>query len=1088
MGFAHLHARSGFSYGFGVSTPEELVEAAARAKTKALALTDRDGLYGIPRFLKAAEEQGVLPIVGAEVSVKGGGHLVLLAESPEGYQSLCRLITTYRCASEDRRNPVCPLDVLFGHAEGLICLTGATPSGLISHLVLAGHRGEATEVLGHLLQTFGPGNVFVELTDDRSAGSRRRLGRVALFAREQGVPVLATNEVAYLSPRDHRLHEVLVAASNLSGLPGPGYRRTDQLYLKPAEKMKRLFENYPEALGSVAEVAERCSGAVRLTGRVHMPTALLTGVPTGGETPERRLVRLAVGGAKERYGKRPEAKVGHRLRRELRCIFSLGFADYFLVAHEAKEIAEEKGVPVTGRGSVANSLVSYCLGLTDPEPFFNRLLFERFLHEEREDPPDIDLDLDSERRDEVRDELIGRYKRHGVAVASTANTLSLRGAVRVAARALGHPPQQINDLSRHVPTRFRDRDRTLNPVSGWDQALSEPAMRGHPLQDRKKHALLLELSWALAGRLHQAGTHLGGLVFGNEAHHLSELVPLEPSGQPGLLRCQYDKDALEYIGVPKLDLLGLKMHTALRKAGVLASKRLGRKVDPLDPPPDDKGTYALIRTGKNAGIFQLESPGQMHLSRRLRPRRFSDLVAQISLFRPGPVRGDLVTPYVLRRNGLEPFSSPLPELKEILRPTYSVLVYQEQVLEVAHAVARFSLAEGDLIRRAMTKDHGPEGMRKIREEFVGRAVDRGVPEGKAREVFEWMEGFSVYGFSAAHAASFASLSYASAYLRTHFPAEFFCALLNSQPMGFYSPRVLFNEARRAGLGVLPPDVHLSEEGFTVEEDGGALRVGLSYCRGISGKAISSLISGRKKESFSSVADLYQRTGVEKDSLENLVKGGFLDTLSSREADRLRLLEEAQKLPKKRGHDRQPEIPLPHPASWWLARERRDAEYLPLSETQRERMEWETLGLNVNCHPLSPYRTALEELGVAQSEEIERLPHGARARAAGLIESLQCPPTKSGRPVWFLLIEDEWGLLQATIFRSVYERYGDLLHHRGAFLLEGRVENTPKKGFSFVVRSVRDLREVLTGARVPVPRVVSAPGAFLRVGRRGKRAG
>jgi error-prone DNA polymerase len=1081
--FAHLHVRSGFSYGFGVATPEELVETAGEIGVGSMALTDQDGLYGIPRLLKAAEEQGVSPIVGAEVSVKGGGHLVLLAESPDGYRSLCRLITTYRCASEDRRNPVCPLDLLLGYTEGLVCLTGATPSGLIPHLVLAGHRRKATEVLSHLLESFGPENVFVELTNDRTAGSRRRLGRVALFAREKEVPILVTNEVAYATPEDHRLHEVLVAASNLTGLPGPGYRRTDQLYLKPAKNMERLFENYPETLRSVAEVTERCSEAVKLSQKTHMPTALLL----EGETPKKRLIRLVLKGARQRYGK-PDARVRSRLRRELSCIGRLGFASYFLLAHEAKEVAQEKSVAVTGRGSAANSLVSYCLGLTSPEPFSNRLLFERFLHEEREDPPDIDLDLDSERRDDVRDELIQRYERYGVAVAATANTLSLRGAVRVAARALGHSPQEINVLSRHVPTRFRDRDRLLNPVSGWEEALSEPAMRGHPLQDRNKHALLLELSWALAGRLHQAGTHLGGLVFGNEHHHLSELVPLEPSGQLGLLRCQYDKDDLEYIGLPKLDLLGLKMHTALCKAGELVSKRLGRKVDPLGPPPEDKETYALIRTGRNVGMFQLESPGQMHLSTRLKPRRFSDLVAQISLFRPGPVRGDLVTPYVLRRNGLEPFSAPMPELKEILRPTYSVLVFQEQVLEVAHAVAGFSLAEGDLIRRAMTKDHGPEGMRKIREEFVGRAVGRGVPEEKAREVFEWMEGFSVYGFSAAHAASFASFSYASAYIRYHYPAEFFCGILNSQPMGFYSPRVILNEARRVGLGVLPPDVHLSGEDFTVEENGSALRIGLSYCKGLSEKALSSIVSERRKRPFSSVAELYRRTGIEKDSLENLVKGGYLDSLSSRKADRLRLLEEAQKLPKKRGHDRQPEIPIPHPASWWLARERRNAEYLPLSETQRECMEWETLSLNVHRHPLSPYRTALEDLGIIQSEEIRNLPHGVRARAAGLMECLQCPPTKSGRPVWFLLIEDEWGLLQATIFRSVYERYGDLLHHRGAFLLEGRVENTPKKGFSFVVRSVRDLREVLAEAKVPVPRVVSAPGTFLRADRRSRRAG
>jgi error-prone DNA polymerase len=1082
--FAHLHVRSGFSYGFGTSTPEELVQAAGEAGMSSVALTDRDGLYGIPRFLRAAGEAGVAPLVGAEVSLEEGGHLVLIVEDAKGYRSLSKLITSYRCSSEDRRKPLSPLQTLLDHAEGLICLTGAVPFGLLPRLLLSDNGSKAKEVLGRLLEAFGRENVFLEATDDKTMGSRRRLRRVALFAEEQGVPILAAGEVAYVKPEDHRLHEVLVAASNLTRLPGPGYRPTDQLYLKPPEKMEKIFENYPETLKNAAVVSERCSGAVVLAGKTHMPTVLLP----EGETPKKKLVRLVLKGAKKRYRRKLNEKIRGRLRRELSCIGALGFSPYFLLAHEAKEVAEEKGIPVTGRGSAANSLVSYCLGLTQPEPFSNRLFFERFLHEHRADPPDIDLDLCSERRDEVRDELIRRYVRHGAAVAATANTLSLRGAVRVAARALGHAPKEINRLSRHVPTRFTDRGRLLNPISGWEEALREPAMRGHPLQDRRRHELLLGLSWELAGRLHQAGTHLGGLVFGNETNHLSELVPLEPSGQPGLLRCQYDKDDLEYVGLPKLDLLGLKMHTALCKAGELASKRLGKKVDPYDPPPNDKETYALIRTGKNAGMFQLESPGQMHLSARLKPRRFSDLVAQISLFRPGPVRGDLVTPYVLRRNGLEPYSVPIEGLEEVLKPTHGVLIFQEQVLEVAHAVAGFSLAEGDLIRRAMTKDRGPGVMRRIREEFVGRAVGRGVPEEKATEVFEWMEGFSVYGFSAAHAASFASLSYASAFMRRHYPAEFFCAVLNSQPMGFYSPRVLLNEARRLGIEIRPPDIHSSADDFAVEEGGGAIRVGLKYCKGLSERAISSIASERSRRPFSSVGDLYQRTRVERDSLENLTKGGFLDALGGRRGDRTRLLGEVGNLPKKRGHERQPEIPLPHPASWWEARERRGTEYLPLTGTQRERLEWEALSLNVSRHPLSPYREALEDLGAVPSQEVKGLPHGTLARAAGLLECLQCPPTKSGKPVWFLLIEDEGGLLQATVFRGVYERYGDLLHHRGAFLLEGRAENTPEKGFSFLVQRVGDLREALAGARVPAPKAVSASEAFLRAGRRGRRAG
>jgi error-prone DNA polymerase len=1090
QGFAHLHVRSGFSYGFGVATPAELATAASEMGMEALALTDRDGLSGIPRFFEAAAGAGVSPVLGAEVSLDGGGHLVLLADGMTGYRSLCRLVTRYRCSSEDRRKPLCPLPTLLEHAGGLVCLTGAVPFGHVPRLVLSGRTGTADRVLRALREAFGDG-LYVELTDDRTAGSRRRMGRVTELARRHCLPVLAANEVAYLGPEDHKLHDVLVAASNLTGLPGPGYRTTDQLYLKPRARMEALFGDRPGALRNAAAVAERCAGAVDLGGEIYVPSARLR----GGETARGKLARLALLGARERYG-HVEGRVRARLQRELRCIEELGFAPYFLLAREAAEIARERGMPVTGRGSAANSLVSYCLGLTRPEPFSNRLLFERFMHEFRSDAPDIDLDLCSLRRDEVRDELARRYEEYGVAVAATAQTMSLRGAVRVAARALGHAPSEIDALSRHVPTRFRDRERTYNPLSGWEEALAEPAMRGHPLQDRERYGLLLEVSGRLAGRLLQAGTHNGGLVFGNEHHHLSELAPLEPTAMPGLLRVQYDKDDLEYAGMPKLDLLGLRMHTALHEAGVLASRRTGKRVDPYDPPPDDRETYALIRTGRNAGMFQLESPGQMHLSRRLGPRRFSDLVAQISLFRPGPVRGDLVTPYVLRKQGREQYSVPLPELGPVLRSTYGVLVFQEQVLEIACVVAGFSLAEGDQIRRAMTRDRGPGAMKALREEFVSRAVSRGVPRATAREVFSWTEGFAAYGFSAAHAASFAELAYASAYMRAHFPAEYLAAVLNAQPMGFYSPRAVLNEVRRIGLSVLPADIHLSGGGFTEEEDGTALRVGLKYARGLSGKALSSILAERSKVPFSSTLDLYRRTAVGRGALENLVKGGFLDALSPTgdAGGRAALLAEVSVLPKKPPPSRrnQDELPLPHPARRSRQKggvELRGPGFLRLSAARQETMEWESLSLNILRHPLSPYRQALRGLGVTPSPEILELPHGMRARAAGLLESLQRPPTRSGRPVYFLLIEDEAGLFQATIFEGVYKRDGHMLHQRGAFLLDGRVEQDKRRGFSFLVERVRDLSRALEAAgRVPEPQATPSSGAFLRAKRRGRRAG
>lgn len=740
--------------------------------------------------------------------------------------------------------------------------------------------------------------------------------------------------------------------------------------------------------------------------------------------------------------------------------------------------------------------MAYCLGLTQPDPLEHRLLFERFMHEGRKkDPPDIDMDLCSELRDAVRDELISRYSYTGAAVAATAATYSLRGGVRTAARAVGYSPREIEELARHVPRRIRDRlpsgrDITLNPneSSAWDHALENSAMRGHALQDRRRYTLLLDLAEKLAGKLHQPGTHLGGLVVGTDSQHLSEIVPMEHSGMEGLLRVQYDKDDLEAIGLPKLDVLGLKMHTALRKAGELVSKRTGERLDPLSPPPDDKPTYSLIRTGQTAGMFQLESPGQMALSRRLKPRKLADVVAAISLFRPGPVRGDLVTPYVRRRNGEEAYEVPMADLDEVLRPTYGVLIFQEQLLEVASRVGGFSLAEADQIRRAMTKDRGPGAMNNIKQEFLSRAVDRGVPGNKAREIVEWMEAFAAYGFSQAHAASFAELAYASAYVRTHFPAEYITSLLNSQPMGFYSPRVLLNEARRIGIQILPPDIHLSGEGCSVEEDGAAIRVGLCYCKGLSGSSIEATLAERELRNFASVADLYHRTPVDTRALTNLVKAGFLDEIGAGlNGGRRDLLQSAARLPGKRRSEAQRElsssassgVASAMDAGWWTERPREcRIASLPFPPGEQARMQREALSLDVEEHPLRPYRESLKELKVTPARKVREMPAGSRVRAAGIMECLQSPPTKSGRAVYFLLLEDESGLLQATIFSDVHSVYGHHLYRAGSFLLEGLVEQDEKRGFSFVVQSIDDLGPYLS-TPVGTEPGVSGAGAMLR---------
>jgi error-prone DNA polymerase len=1141
-GYGHLHVRSGFSYGLGTATPEELVEVAAGMGYRSLALTDRGGLYGIPRFLKACGNHGLSPIVGAEVTVKVApkevpvgtalsGHLVLLSASERGYRTLCRLLTDYLCSpaqatgeglwpsAEKRRNPASSLSSLLEYASvaggELICLTGAIPFGLLPTLLTSPNssvRSSAARLLGRLKEAFGEGNVYAELTDDGTQGSRRRMREVEVLAGRCGIPTVTAGEVTYLKPQDHRLSEVLAAARNLAPLPPPLYRSTDQLYLRSPEEMEHLFADRPEALRNAASITERCGRAVDLLGGFSQEPSRAVIVPQAnlkpGSTEDAQLARLALAGAKklykEAYQENPGAypskrELKARLRTELGVIAGHRYSGYFLIAREAVEIARSLGTPVTGRGSAANSLVARCLGLTTPDPFNHRLLFQRFLHEHRKDPPDIDLDFCSERRDAVRDELMDRYQQSsGAAEAATAKTLSLRGATRIAARALGYSPSEIDDLARNVPRRIRDRDRLVNYASGeaWDAAFASPAMRGHPLQDRKRYGLLLELAEALEGRLHEPSTHLGGLVFGAPGLHLSELVPIEPAGKQGLYRIQWDKDDLELVGLPKLDLLGLKTHTALSKAAELVSTRLGKKVEPLSLPQDDKEAYRLIRSGETIGLFQLESPGQMALQRRLGAYRLDHIVAGISLFRPGPLEADLVTTYVARKNGREPVTYLLPELEPLLKDTYGVLIYQESVLEVAAAMTGCTLAEGDKLRRAMSRDRGPNAMRELRTWFVGRAVKRGVQRAKAEQIFTWIEGFGRYGFARSHAASFAEISYASAYMMCHWPTELICGILNSQPMGFYSPRLILNEARRKGLQVLPPDLHRSGRGFTVEEGGTALRPGLSYCRGLSETATHEILSEREKRPFAGAGDLYQRTPVGRDALANLIRAGFLDSLNpgGPHGNRRELLAQSRSLPAKRrrkGRESQPE--LPHPDSWWLSREGRDAQpvaSLPPPLTELERWEGWSLGLNLRRQPLNAYTAALRELGVTPAREIRSLPHGSRAVAAGVLECLQAPPTRSGALVHFLLTEDPTGLLQSTIFQATYQRYGHVLYESGAYLLRGRVEQDKRRGFSFLVEKIEDLVRALEdtrGAGMTTP-AASVARTAPRTGRQGRKVG
>ncbi|GAV31234.1 error-prone DNA polymerase [Coriobacteriaceae bacterium EMTCatB1] len=1069
-GFVHLHVHSSFSFMDGAADVGALVERAAAYGMPALALTDHQGLSGAVRFYRAAKKAGIRPIVGAEIVVEPVGcvgdegdapptarlplpplagfgraagqgfHLTLLAKDRTGYANLCALITRMHLGKTQRPS-VAGLEDLARFSEGLIGLSGC-PYGEAGAAVLAGQASRAERALAALARCFAPGDFYVELMNLLVPESPRYVATLVGIAERLGLPIVATNDVHYVEKREFRLHDVLAAAGARTGLPGPYERQNAELWLKPASEMRRLFAGVPGACDATLAIAERCDLDLGL-GTLHFPSVE---VPRG-ETPYSTLAKAAWDGLGKRYRPlTPEAVA--RLERELAAIQQLGFAEYFLVVKDIVDFARSRQIRATGRGSAGDSIVAYALGITDADPIQHDLLFERFLNPARRQMPDIDVDFDSRRRDEVVAYIYKRFGEDHVAMVATIQTMGARGAVRTAARALGFPPREIDALSRNLPWTSARRLREV--------LAAYPECRNHPLHDQERYGLVIELAEELAGFPMHLGTHLGGFLITKEP--VWTWAPLQIAGK-GVAVAQYDKDDVEALGLVKMDILGLRMHSAISDAVELARARVGEDAvpEPFDLAPDDPEVFAMIARADTVGVFQLESSGQRNLATRLKPRTFGDIIAAISLFRPGPLEAEMITPFIRRRHGIEPVSVPHPAMAEVLRDSYGVILYQEQVLRVAHAVAGFSLAEADLLRRAMTKDRSRAEMEAIRERFVEHAVERGVDRSAAEEAFRQIEGFAAYGFCKAHAACFAVISYASAWLKRYFPAEFACAILNNEPMGFYTPRAVLNDARRHGIEVLPPHVNRSDAEHTVEADGRAIRVGLKDVCGITQRTLAAIARERARRPFLDLADFLRRTGAETPEAESLIRVGALDGLGLTDAGRpptrdemLAMLPELKAVIAREGvagddvlliapgKARTPECPQ-HPSGWSLLR--------------RVSAELEILGLSISCHPLELADDDLDRCGVTRARELQALDDRTRVRVVGVRERAQTPPTRSGKRTCFLTLEDATGLLDVVVFEDVLQRTGDVIVSNRAYLVEGTLQNNPERGLVIVAERI-----------------------------------
>jgi error-prone DNA polymerase len=1047
-----------------------------------LALTDHQGLYGTLRFYRAAQEAGIRPILGAEIVVESAGvngeecdlppderlvlpvpvgfgraagvgfHLTLLVSDLGGYRNLCRLLSRAHVRSANEPSVVTLAD-LARFSEGLIALSGC-PNGESGSAVRAGQLARARTALMHLAGCFAPGDFYVELMHHLTPDAPRYVATLAGLAESCGLPTVVTNNVHYVRAEEFRIHDVLAASSARMRLPGPYGRPNAELWLKPPAEMRRLFANYPQACDATLEIAERCDLDLGL-GSFHFPAAEIP----RGETAYSVLSKTAWRGLEERYRPViPEAV--SRLQHELGVIEELGFPEYFLVVKEIVDFARREGIRYSGRGSAGDSIVSYVLGITGADPVAHDLLFERFLNPARRQMPDIDVDFDSARRDEVIDFIYRRFGSEHVAMVATVNTMTARSAVRTAARAFGYGIDEVNALSRHLPWVSAHRLREV--------LATYPECRNHPLRE-SRYGSVIEIAEELDGCPMHLGTHLGGFIITREP--IDTWTPLQWAAK-GVVVSQYDKDDVEALGLVKMDILGLRMHSAITETVVLARERLGEDgvPEPFDLPHDDPRVYETIASADTVGVFQLESSGQRNLNTRLRASRFEDIIAAISLFRPGPLEAEMITPFIRRRHGLEEVSVPHPGMADVLADSYGVIVYQEQVLLVARAVAGFDLAEADTLRRAMTKGRSRAEMARIRGHFIERATGRGVDEGVAAEVFRQLEGFAAYGFNKAHAACFAVVSYASAWLRTYFPAEFAAAILNNEPMGFYTPRLVANDARRHGIVLLAPHVNESVERYTVVRDGGAIRVGLRDVHEMTSRLLGAIGRERPVRPFRDLGDFLRRTRAEVQAAESLIRIGALDGLGVSEADRLPTRDEMLALlpelkatiARESGAGDDVLLLAPGPV-----RPVEDPSHVSgWSPVRRLSAELELCGLSLTCHPLELADADLRSRGVTFARDLSALPDRTRVRVCGVRERAQTPRTRSGKRTCFLTLEDATGLLDVVVFEDALMRAGETIVKHRCYLVEGMLQNNFERGLAIVAESVAPYT-VRTASGTPV---------------------
>jgi error-prone DNA polymerase len=1021
MGFVHLHVHSQYSFLDGASSVDGLLEKASDLSMPAIAITDHNCLTGAIRFYDKARAIGIKPIIGAEVIIEGGYHLTLLCKNAKGYSNLCQLITHAHLCNRNRE-PFASKEALRYHSEGLICLSGCS-QGELPTLFRQGDIEMARQAARFYKEIFRD-DFFVELVRHPSKDGTIDSHRLADFAKEEGLLIVATNNVHYADMEDYRIKELLNAIDRNIPVSSLSANRTVEQYLKSQKEMTRLFWDFPEAIAMTEEIATRCNLELKL-GKPRFPRFNLP----AGENDYSYLTKLALAGVSRKYGS-VTSRIRQRLEHELYTIRKLGFCGYFLVVWDIVRWAKERGIRCQARGSAVDSLVIYALNISNVDPIAYNLLFERFMHPLRKEPPDIDLDVDRRRRGHVRDYIYEKYGAENVACVGTINTYMARGAIRDVGKALQIPQPIIEEACNGI--------HWLSASKLMEKADALPELKHSTIYRSTELAEFFKLCVAIDRLPKQLSVHLGGLLIGSGK--LSELVPLERSSGGDIIS-QYDKDDIERLGIVKLDLLSLPTLTVIGDTIANIKKSRQINIDIENIPRADPKAFAMLRKGKAIGTFQLESPAQREMAGRLLPNRFEDIIVSISLVRPGPLKSSMDKIYLPRRHGREPVTYLHPRLKGALGETLGVILYQEQVLKVAHDLAGMSYAEADGFRRAMTHDRTHEEMEKMRDGFISSCLKRGVKRETADRVFEQLAAFAAYGFCKAHAAAYAELAYQTLWLKCHYPAEFFAAVLSNQPMGYYPSRVLVADARRCGVKVLPVDINKSGADYTAEN--GAIRVSLRQLKGMSEEALKSIVKARNTGDFTSLQDFILRTNVSQNIIQNLINVGALESFGSKE-DLFAQLDNLLSLKRKMGKFTKPLFDLAEDNQYTVRKNDVKAAML---------VERELLSLDLSAHPLD--FISLDN-SFTRMKDLPSIATGRTIKIAGSVIRYQTPPTRNGNRVVYVIMEDGTGIADVTVFGDAQERCGQVLFREGWLAVKGKVQRRGPKALSIIAEELAPL--------------------------------